>query len=617
MSDRPPIFSLADQSAAWERFAQPADSDAFFQSWLALLCAQIGPVEAAMLLLTQGGDGSYAPAAIWPDPSRNLKYLANAAQTALTERRGVVVGADGVSPVVPGQAAQVAYPVEAESQLVGAVVLDLPPASAFDLQKSLRQLHWASAWLQAHFCRQALAQRDDRLAAMATCQALLATALADERLQPSALAVINDLSKRLHCDRVSLGFEQHGQVEVVALSNTADFDRKSDLVRLIAQAMDEVVDLDVALVWPQTAADDLVALAHGDAARAFGDVAMCSVPLVDDGHACGVLTLERVTGQPFSDAEVDLVKTIGLMLGPVLLLKRSNERSIAARLVDSARGAARALFGPEHPGVKLIAVLALALLLVLTLLTVDHRVAANLVIEGEVQRAAAAPFDGFIAESLVRAGDAVVKGQTLVRLDERDLRLEQSRWTAERDQAQSKYRSALAAQDRAAMAVVAAEVNQADAQLQLVEEKLARATVVAPFDGVVVAGDLSQMLGTPVEVGKVLFEVAPRERFRVILEVDERDIAFLQQGQAGELMLSALPGGAIHFTVKQITPVSTPVEGRNHFRVEAQLDSSAAAGLRPGMQGVGKVLVGRARLIWIWTHSATDWLRLSVWNWLP
>jgi hypothetical protein len=82
-------------------------------------------------------------------------------------------------------------------------------------------------------------------------------------------------------------------------------------------------------------------------------------------------------------------------------------------------------------------------------------------------------------------------------------------------------------------------------------------------------------------------------------------------------MLSALPGGAIGFTVKQITPVSTPVEGRNHFRVEAQPEALGAAGLRPGMQGVGKVLVGRARLIWIWTHSATDWLRLSVWNWLP
>jgi hypothetical protein len=62
--------------------------------------------------------------------------------------------------------------------------------------------------------------------------------------------------------------------------------------------------------------------------------------------------------------------------------------------------------------------------------------------------------------------------------------------------------------------------------------------------------------------------------------------------------------------------VSTPLEGHNYFRAEAQLADSSAR-LRPGMEGVGKVLVGRARLIWIWTHSLTDWIRLTLWNWLP
>ena len=61
------------------------------------------------------------------------------------------------------------------------------------------------------------------------------------------------------------------------------------------------------------------------------------------------------------------------------------------------------------------------------------------------------------------------------------------------------------------MGVFAAQINQAEAQLALAEEKLARATLVAPFDGIVVSGDLSQQLGTPVEQGKLLFEIAPLE----------------------------------------------------------------------------------------------------------
>src|SRR5205823_2640136 len=140
-----------------------------------------------------------------------------------------------------------------------------------------------------------------------------------------------------------------------------------------------------------------------------------------------------------------------------------------------------------------------------------------------------------------------------------------------------------------------------DAQLALVEDKLARAVLVAPFDGVVVAGDLSQLLGTPVEQGKVLFQVAPLSAYRVVLEVDERDIAQVHVGQAGELALSGIPDQRLRFAVKNITPVSTAQDGRNYFRVEAQLDD-ASARLRPGMEGVGKIAVRRRKLAWIWTH---------------
>ena len=40
-------------------------------------------------------------------------------------------------------------------------------------------------------------------------------------------------------------------------------------------------------------------------------------------------------------------------------------------------------------------------------------------------------------------------------------------------------------------------------------------------------------------------------------------------------------------------------------------------GLRPGMEGIGKVVVGERSLLWIWTHGFFDWLRLALWNWMP
>jgi len=140
--------------------------------------------------------------------------------------------------------------------------------------------------------------------------------------------------------------------------------------------------------------------------------------------------------------------------------------------------------------------------------------------------------------------------------------------------------------------------------------------IVAPFDGTVVKGDLSQQLGSPVEQGKVLFELAPLDAWRVILKVDERDIGHVQVGAPGELVLAALPGQSWPFTVKKLTPISVAEEGRNHFRVEAELGPGAPR-LRPNMEGVGKVDSGRASLLWIWTRSLVDWVRLAWWKVMP
>jgi hypothetical protein len=87
-------------------------------------------------------------------------------------------------------------------------------------------------------------------------------------------------------------------------------------------------------------------------------------------------------------------------------------------------------------------------------------------------------------------------------------------------------------------------------------------------------------------------------------------------GQRGQLLLSAFPDRPLPFTVEKITPVSEAKEGRNFFRVEAAMAGTPAM-FRPGMEGVGKVEIDRRLLIWIWTHEAIDWVRLTLWKWLP
>lgn len=616
-----PVYSIADEqraradSATWSRFASATDRDEFCASWLALLSAHVGRARAGLLLIGEQETGPFTVAAAWPDPSRDLQYLSAIAQRTLSERRGLALAPDG-GDAMPDGAAHVGYPLEVSGRLHGAVVFDIGGGVNGNLQGALRQIHWASAWLVDFFRQRALQRSEAELSRVGLLNEVMATALQQRQLQSSALAVANDLSARLHCDRVAVGFEKHDRITPMAMSHTATFDHRSDLVRALGEAMDEVLDLGVAVSLPKSADDELGALAHEQAARTLDARAILSVPLVQEARTIGVITLERQHDLPFSPSEQGIAAAVGVMLGPVWALQRMNERSWLQRSRDRSHAAMQTLLGPRHPGLKLASVLFALLLLTISLWQADHRVAARTVIEGSTQLAKVAPFDGFVAESLVRAGDTVKRGQLMARLEDRDLKLERLRWVAEVEQSQRKFQVAMAQADRGSMGVLAAQAHQAEAQLALVDEKLVRAQLTAPFDGVVVSGDLSQAIGNPVELGRTLFEVAPLEGFRVVLQVDDRDIARLALGQPGELVLSSLPDRAMPFTISSITSVATQHDGRNVFRVEAQMQGTPAR-LRPGMEGVGKVVVGERSLLWIWTHGFFDWLRLSFWSWMP
>ena len=616
-----PVYSIADEqraraeSATWSRFASATDSAEFCTSWLALLSAQISRSRAALLLIGEQETGPFTVAAAWPDPQRDLQYLGAIAQRTLSERRGIVAAPDGGEALADG-AAHVGYPLEVSGRLHGAVVFEIGGGAHGDLQGALRQIHWASAWLVDYFRQHALQRSEAELMRVGLLNEVMATALQQRRLKASSLAVANELAARLHCDRVAVGFEERDRITPLAMSHTATFDARSDLVRAIGEAMDEVLDLGVAVVLPKAADDELGAIAHEQAALALDAQAMLSVPLVHEARTIGVITLERQQGLAFTPVEQRIAGAVGVMLGPVWALQRLNERTWVQRARDRWREAIQALFGPRHPGFKLASALLAALLLTLGLWQADHRVAARTVIEGSTQLAKVAPFDGFVAESHVRAGDSVKHGQLMARMEDRDLKLERARWVAELEQTQRKFQVAMAQGDRGTMGVIAAQAHQVEAQLAQVDQKLARAQLTAPFDGVVVSGDLSQAIGNPVEQGRILFEVAPLDGFRVVLQVDDRDIARLALGQPGELVLSSLPERNMPFTVSSITSVATQHDGRNVFRVEAQMQGTPAR-LRPGMEGVGKVVVGERSLLWIWTHSFFDWLRLSLWTWMP
>jgi len=417
---------------------------------------------------------------------------------------------------------------------------------------------------------------------------------------------------------VALGLVHGNGVRIEAVSHTAQFDRRANLLTAVAAAMTEALDQRESIAYPQDReARPVVTLSHAELAQMSGADGIATVPLMHKGQPVGALTLERAGGHRFDAPTLELLEGLAAVLAPMLALRLEQGRSLSAQAAARVRGFWGRLVGPRHAGLKLGVALIAAAALFLGFATGEYRVSADARIEGEVQRTMTAPFQGYVREAAHRAGDTVRAGELLARLDDRELRLEHSRLRAQYEQLGRQYREAMARRDRAQARIVSAQREQAQAQLSLIEEQLQRTEIVAPFDGVLVSGDLTQMLGSLLERGQALFEIAPLDAYRVVLQVDEHRIADVHAGQQGELVLSSNPGQRFAIQVQKVTPVSNAREGHNYFRVEAQLEGGPDARLRPGMEGVAKVAVDERHLVRIWTRELLDWLTLKLWAWTP
>ncbi len=617
----PDVVNL--ESGLWSAFTRARSEAAFLTGWLAILLNRIPSAEMAALLEADHAQGAFQPRAVVPDPRRDLAPLREIAERSLNS------GRPASDSLEDGQT-HLAYPVRlGEEPVAAVVVMVLGGADAAAVQAALRDIHWAAGWMAARQWERRAQEEAGARARAAVALDLVALLAEHRKPEPAAMALVNALQKVMGADQVSVGMlrgaRSNPRVKLMAMSHAAWFRRRSAVAEGLETAMEECLDQGGAVAAPAPGSiDRAIAVAHQDYLRGSATTHILSVPLPDETGIAGVLTFERrASDRPFSEADLTMAETVAALVGPVLELKRRNRRWVAGRILDGTLHVLGILLGPRRLSWKLLALALIGLGVAAATVKAPFRVQAEAVLRGEVQRAAVAPFAGYIDAAPLRAGDPVAAGDLLARLDETDLRLEELRWRSEIDRLMAQSRDALAQYDRTQLALLEAQIEQARAQLRLTEARLARSRILAPIDGLIVSGDLSQRLGAPVQAGEVLFEVAPLDAFRIDIWLDERDLRFVTPGQAGRLVLTGDPGDGRPLRLSRITPVAEPREGINSFRLEAALvadpDSGAdeLARLRPGMEGVVKIDVEDALLSWIWTRRLTDWVRRTLWVWMP
>jgi multidrug efflux pump subunit AcrA (membrane-fusion protein) len=376
---------------------------------------------------------------------------------------------------------------------------------------------------------------------------------------------------------------------------------------------------------PATEGVAQVTLAHARLRARGGEAgngAVCVVPVTYEGVMAGAVSFERFAAGATLTAEVRAQwEHVVALCGALLALKVRAHESWFARARGAWRAWRRRLLMPGDPafrwwwgGVALAVCVAF-------FVPFPYSVGAPARLEGAVQRALAAATDGFLQQTAVRPGDRVKEGQVLAELAQQDLQLERSRRESEFSQHAGAYSAAFARADRTALMLSQARMGEARAQLDLVEKQLARTQIRAPFDGVVISGDLTQMLGAPVQRGTVLMTLVPHGRFRLIVEVDERDVRDVKTGAAGRVALAAMPHAPVAFRVERVIPIAATREGRHYFEAEGRLEQpdgaigAADAGLRPGLQGVARISAEPRPLAAMLAGRFLNWLRLQLWSW--
>ncbi len=582
-------------------------------SWLEVQSQLLVGSLRAIVLVGNPSAGPVMPAAVWPDTGASTPGLSNAAAAALQQRRIVVRAKDSAPAATRQRGDIVAAPILRDKDVIGVVAVEITARPQAEQRRAAKILALNTVWLEL-LMREGPARNDSHTLAVVD---LVAASVEHAPFEAAANSTATRFATRLGCERVSLGFLRRDHIEVRTMSGTATLNPKMRLTRAIGAAMDEAIAQDATIVFPNTDKKNFFATrCHEELAGLNGGGGICTIPISQDGELVGAATLEHEDEKAFNENTLALCETVISLTGPILYEKYRQDRWFGAKLSESVSNQLGKFVTPGHLLLKASAAALLCVVAFLSTANGEYRVTAEAILEGTVQRVIVAPVDGYIKEAAARAGDVVEKGQVLARLDDKDLELELREWSSEKAKLQREYRQAMAELDSTRVSILRAQIDQATARLALTAENLARTHITSPMHGIIISGDLSQSLGTPVERGDPLFKVAPLDSYRVMLEVDERDIRNLSPGQAGRLALVGFPNEYLPFSIERITPIATAADGRNYFAVEAQLEHHPQQ-LRPGMKGIGKIDIGERRLMWIWSHKLIDWFRLWTWTWSP
>jgi len=261
----------------------------------------------------------------------------------------------------------------------------------------------------------------------------------------ASMIICNEVASKYQCSRVSLGWQEGAYVEIKAISHMEKFDKKTEILKLLGQAMEESLDQDTEIHYPsRTNQSSLITLSH----KAFSSQQrvenILSIPLRLDEKSIAVLTCERAV--EFGEQETKVITSI-------------------------------------------------VALLLLAVIPYPYRVEASFIIKTENMVLMPAPFDGYVKAVYVKAGDSLKAGSPILDLDVEELFIQESILTADIARYEREQRKHLISDELADMKIASSLKKQSVEKLKEIQFYINNSSILAKNDGVIVEGELDKMIG--------------------------------------------------------------------------------------------------------------------------
>ena len=485
---------------------------------------------------------------------------------------------------------------------------DEVPADAEALATRLALLADTPRVYQRNLAAQEIRRENER-----TARALDVLAMVNEhqRFAPAAMTLVNELAHRFGAERATLGWARNYYLRIVAISGTERFQRKMQVLQQLEAAMEESKDQDEEILLPAPPGQESVVADHQQYSRDSQSGALLSGPLRVEGESVGVLTVERES-EPFTEEDARALRVILDQCAPRLVDLRRRDRWFGARWAAGVRRLLAKVLSPRHTWLKLAVVLATAFVIFSLVVPFRYAVDTTFQVRADTMSFVSAPFEGYLEEALVRPGDVVAAGQVVLAFEREDLLIEEAEALAQIQRFRAEAELAEAEGNLADLRVARAQLAQAEARLDLAQHRLERASLRAPFDGVVVQGDFRDRVGARIQQGEQLLLLSELEGLYAEIRLPERDIDLIGDHRRARLVFASRPDKSFPATIEMLSPAAYPDQEGNAFALRAQLDEEAPW-LRPGMTGVSRIEAGQRTLFWRATHRIIDFIRLKLW----